>query len=195
MKRCKFCQTEIDDAASVCPYCKRTQKSGLIGCLLVLIAMVLWFIAIIIALSGDSSSEDANVKVDSSGTEISIGTEQNIVLEITDAYISEDILDQNQIHLSVNNNSDYTIDAFDFKVESYNTYGQKLSNWMSDSYTMTDFAISPNSTWSSGDGAWTLHFVNNATSFKVALTRYHIKETNETVEIKSKNRIWVKVAK
>lgn len=40
-KLCKFCKTEIDAKAKVCPNCKRPQKSH--GCLMVIAALIIVF--------------------------------------------------------------------------------------------------------------------------------------------------------
>ncbi len=191
MKKCNYCKSEIDDGAKVCPVCKRTQIKAN-GCLIALLVVLIWFfLVVIIAVSVDSGSESTNNNENIENVQL----EQQIGLRITDAYITEDFIGQNQIHLSVKNDSEYTIDALDFKVESYNNYNEKLSNWGIDSFTKEDCSIVPNGTWSSGDTAWTLPFVNTATTFKVALTRYHIKETDETVNISSNNRVWIEVKK
>ena len=41
MKKCKYCQTEIDKKAKVCPQCRREQKSFHIGKVLIAVVLVL----------------------------------------------------------------------------------------------------------------------------------------------------------
>lgn len=50
-KKCKFCQSEIDYKAKVCPICKRTQKRGH-GCLMSILSFFI-IIGFIIAISSN----------------------------------------------------------------------------------------------------------------------------------------------
>lgn len=45
MKKCKFCQSDIDDKAKVCPICKRNLKMGK-GCLILVILVALFTIGL-----------------------------------------------------------------------------------------------------------------------------------------------------
>lgn len=194
MKKCNFCQSEIDEKAKVCPVCKRQLKGGN-GCLisaLIGVSVIVAFFVLVIILGNTVGKDAASTPVNIENGEIK---KSEVQLVITDAYITENIIGENEIHLTVKNDSESSIDAFDFRVQAYNSYGEKLSNWGVDRFTKTDFLIAPNSEWSSGNGSWTLHFVNSATSFKAALTRYHIKETDTTVTINSNEQIWVEIHK
>ncbi len=195
MKKCKFCKSEIDDAAVLCPICKR-QQNNVNGCLvgLVVFIVIIAIVAIIAVAVSDSDGGTTTTISGPSGT-VNVSTEQTVDLKIVDASISEDVLGQNQIKLTVKNDSEYTIDAFDFEVQAYNSYGEKVSNWAVDSFTKSDVEIAAGSEWGSGNSAWTIYFADTAMTFKVHLTRYHIKETNETVDIHSDQRIYVEVRK
>ncbi len=187
MKKCKFCKSEIDDKAIVCPNCKGKQNKN-IGCIIAL-GIFTWLLIMIIVISSLNSSPSNS---DNTSTVSSNDVKEQIELIITDAYITEDIIGQNQVNLSVKNNSQFTVDAYDYKVEAYNSYGEKINNFTMDSFTATDITIASGKSYS---GVGTMYFANTATTFKVALTRYHTKEDNNTIEINSKNRVWVEVKK
>ena len=55
-KKCKYCRSEIDDKATVCPYCKRSQIN--IGCLtgIVILLLALLFLIIGAVSSGEESA-------------------------------------------------------------------------------------------------------------------------------------------
>lgn len=50
-KQCKFCKTEIDKKASVCPNCKRAQSNS--GCL---VAFIIFFVVICVGIAIISST-------------------------------------------------------------------------------------------------------------------------------------------
>ena len=55
MKKCKYCQTEIDDKAKICPNCKKSQGNKLgtiIGCIIIIV------IVIAISTNGNTNSSD-----------------------------------------------------------------------------------------------------------------------------------------
>ena len=54
-KKCKYCQSEIDKKATVCPVCKRTLK-GHHGCLVSILAVIVVFIGIGVLASRMNSS-------------------------------------------------------------------------------------------------------------------------------------------
>ncbi len=68
MKKCKNCQSEIDESAKVCPNCGKKQSKNIILIAVIVIAVLL----IIVALAG--SSDEAN---DSSSTSDSTSEETN----------------------------------------------------------------------------------------------------------------------
>lgn len=189
MKKCKFCQSDIDDKAIICPVCKGKQKKNLGGLIATGVCVYIVIMIIIIAAVSDTTSDSSISSVNTSSL---TATSENIDLIIDDAYITEDIIGQNQVNLSVKNNSQFTVDAYDYKVEAYNSYGEKINNLTLNSFTATDITIAPGENFS---GVCTMYFADTATIFKVAITRYHTKENNKTIEVKSKNRVWVEVRK
>ena len=56
MKKCKYCQTEIDSKAKICPNCRK--KQGMPKWAIIVIIIVV--IGVFASLSGDNSSETAN---------------------------------------------------------------------------------------------------------------------------------------
>lgn len=60
MKKCKYCQTEIDKKAKVCPQCHKDQTSPLTKALRIVLGVMIVFIGIGVILSSgdDSSSKD-----------------------------------------------------------------------------------------------------------------------------------------
>lgn len=177
---------------------KRKAPSGCLIAFLVPILIFIFFLIIIIATDESSTNNTIEYnndnRVEITNDEIHKETDVKFVsaISINDAYITESIINTNELNISVSNNSEYTIDAFDYTVEAYNSYGEKISSFLNDSFTATDIQILPNSEYSSRA---TLYWADTATQFKVVITRYHIKDTNETVRIKSADRVWVSVKK
>lgn len=55
-KKCKFCQSEIDKKAKVCPVCKRSLKGK--GCLIpILVFVIICCVSIVFALQIDTSTQ------------------------------------------------------------------------------------------------------------------------------------------
>lgn len=71
MKKCKYCQSEIDDKAKVCPKCGK--KQGMPKWLIVVIVII---VIIVIASLGGSNTEE---KQEQTGT--TTETKDNVVLE------------------------------------------------------------------------------------------------------------------
>lgn len=46
MKKCKYCKSEIDDKARICPVCKKKQKHTGLGILFLIIGLVLFTVVI-----------------------------------------------------------------------------------------------------------------------------------------------------
>lgn len=63
MKKCKYCQSEIDDKAKICPHCQKRQK-GMGG--VILLGIIVVIIVIAIATSGGTTPTSSN----NSGTKI-----------------------------------------------------------------------------------------------------------------------------
>lgn len=193
-KICKHCKSKMPMDAKVCPQCRKKQGIGA-GKIVLIVVAVFVVIGIVSSLTSDpdeTKTPDNDVQTAVNNPASTPDDPVATALAITDAYISEDVIGTNLINLTVTNSSEYTIDAFDYKVQSYNTYGEKLSNSLFDSFTKTDFELSAGTSCTSSAS---LYLQDTATSFKVALTRYHIKDTGETVDIPNKERIWFDVQK
>ena len=206
-KKCKCCQKDIPYKATKCPFCFKKQPFNhpvIVAILaLILVADFLWLPSAVKSDKERKANSQSDENIQNSATlsddtqtgafaPIPEEPEETVALAITGAYISENSIGTNLINITVTNSSEYTIDAFDYKVQSYNTYGEKLSNSLFDSFTKTDFEFPAGTSCTSSAS---LYWQDTATSFKVALTRYHIKDTGETVDIPSKERIWINVQK
>lgn len=67
MKKCKYCQSEIDDKAKVCPVCKRTQKGH--GCLMIIAIFIVLSFGSFIMMSMSDSAIQKNVSGVSNSSE------------------------------------------------------------------------------------------------------------------------------
>ena len=158
------------------------------GCLPSIIIIV--FFILLFSFIGLGSDTELGTTTDTINNESVAPFESDLVFE--DAYIEESMFGTNELHITVKNKSSQTIDAFDYKIQAYNTYGEKVSNYLIDEYTATDIQIKANDSYSSSTS---LILMDTATSFKIAITRYHIKDTNETVAINNSDRVWVSIKK
>ncbi len=61
MKKCKYCKTEIDDKAKICPHCRKKQSGGCGTVLLVLLFIFLAFILLCIIGGYHKASEDKKI--------------------------------------------------------------------------------------------------------------------------------------
>lgn len=185
LKPCRKCGAQISTDVDKCPHCGAVPARFIIVYILVALIIVMMFALIIgVATEDDSNNEPS--------TQTSTETPFVSQIQIQNAYVDEDVLGNNNLSITVLNNSEYVVDAFDYKIEAYNTYGEKISSWMLDDYTATDISIASSSTYTAST---LLPFLQNATTFKVAITRYHIEDTDETVLINSKERTWIDVQK
>lgn len=103
MINCKFCQSQIFKKATVCPFCRRKQKSGALSIILIITASIFTFFLICIFVVGIINSiivnsDDATSTVISSSimepeTSIKPGTDETeeTVLNIGDKITSEDM--------------------------------------------------------------------------------------------------------
>jgi len=77
-KKCKYCQTEIDQKAKICPNCKKDQRGFFAKHPIITVILALFVLGIII--SSSNSSDETNTKTESqteSGkTEISVKEDQ-----------------------------------------------------------------------------------------------------------------------
>ncbi len=56
MKKCKYCQSEIDSKAKICPNCKK--KQGVPGCLIAIIVFIVLIIIVALSYSGSNSESE-----------------------------------------------------------------------------------------------------------------------------------------
>ena len=164
---------------------KKKAPTGCLVSLLIVLAIFLFFFILILAPVNNTSETTGTT------TRVTAPAFQSAIT-IKNAYITESIINTNELNLSVENISEQTVDAFDYKITAYNTYGEKISNYLLDDFTATDIQIPPSTSY---NNKTSLFLMDAATSFKVAITRYHIKDTNETVNISSDDRVWVEIKK
>lgn len=81
-KKCKYCQSDIDSNAKVCPNCRK--KQGLKGWQIVLIVIVV--LIVLIGLSGDSTNTENNIQPNDSTT-----TSTNVENKVTEVKVGENI--------------------------------------------------------------------------------------------------------
>lgn len=74
-KKCKFCKSDIDKKAKICPVCKKKQKAH--GCLLGIIIAILAIVLIAIAIGSGSKTPDSENNTDASPVQQSTTTENN----------------------------------------------------------------------------------------------------------------------
>lgn len=62
-KKCKYCKSEIDAEAKICPICKKRQSGH--GCLIAILIVVVVIIAIFtMAMCSSSNDENSNTAVE-----------------------------------------------------------------------------------------------------------------------------------
>lgn len=81
MKKCKYCQSEIDSKAKICPHCNKKQKNNK---LLIIIAVFILVIVIAISNNGDNAKE-GTITNDNNSTE----KVEKFTYEITKQYSDE----------------------------------------------------------------------------------------------------------
>ena len=58
-KTCKYCKSQIDSKAKICPYCRKKQKGGLLGTILLIIGIFLFIVGFLGSGSSDSKSSSS----------------------------------------------------------------------------------------------------------------------------------------
>ncbi len=84
-KICKYCRTEIDSKASVCPNCRKSQSS--LGCLLALVAIPLFILIVLITTPTTQDYEDSG----------SVVIENNQVVDKAEPITKEEITNEDSI--------------------------------------------------------------------------------------------------
>lgn len=68
MKKCKFCKQEIDNKATICPYCRRKQKKSLLGTLITILIFLIVLIVILSAIANKNDNDSFESRTNSSST-------------------------------------------------------------------------------------------------------------------------------
>jgi hypothetical protein len=115
-----------------------------------------------------------------------------IPLEFTDFKLKANIIGTPEIYVRIKNNSDMTIDAFDFYVMCYDAYGELVQQYgiydmVGCTYQEGD--IKPGEKTPSG-AAWTLYGQDTAKTIKLAFVKYHYKD-GETIIIPEDEYNWI----
>ncbi len=127
MKKCKYCQSEIDKKAKICPNCKKKQSHKLKWILLCLFILI-----IIIALS--SGNDDQNFKKEYSQNE-SV-TYKNVKYSITNVektkgsneyFQAKDGYEYVKVNIKIENNSDQKISFNALNFQMVNEDGVEAS--------------------------------------------------------------------
>lgn len=116
-------------------------------------------------------------------------------LVVSKAGVWEFLGQSSMIQLVVKNTSQYTIDAFDFKLRAYDIYGELISHSLNDSYSVSTTNLGAGEEWDSFNSLSTIMTIEGAMkkakSFEFAITKYHLKETDETVTVDGEEQIWI----
>lgn len=144
MKKCKYCRSDIDNRASVCPVCKRKQSNGtliivlvLIGSLLFLIIGIPFFTGLFKGVTNSSIDTSVSVGTPKSTTKVEESSPEDSAVIIYDkdgikiSYIGLSQDDREaKINLLIENNTDIgrMVQARDFSVNGFMTEEYFSSN-------------------------------------------------------------------
>lgn len=118
MKKCKYCQTEIDTKAKICPNCKK--KQGLPKWLIALICVIA--VILIVSIIGSDSEETAKEGQISNNKEQAT---EKFTYEVTNEYSDEYGISY-YIEGSVKNNRDKDYSYVSIEFVCYDTEGNNL---------------------------------------------------------------------
>lgn len=131
MKKCKYCKSDIDKKAKVCPKCGKRQ--GVSGCLIAIIIILIILIAG--ALIGSNGSSDNETKT-------STTTEEKFTLvEVTSA-AADDYNIAYYIEGMIKNNKDKDYDYVQVEFTTYDADGNTLGTCLDNSS-----GLEANGTW------------------------------------------------
>lgn len=144
MKKCKYCKSEIDDKAKICPNCNKKQKGG---CFTVFgsICVIIFLVILISSLSGNKKEDEANsntgtVSVNSS----EISAENSESAEKTEGIKQEAeqiIYDENDIKITYKGFSQagvFKSASFDFLIENNSSQNVVVT---SEKVSVNDFTV------------------------------------------------------
>lgn len=113
MKKCKYCQSEIDKKAKICPNCKKKQKK-------LPVWLVILIVIIIFAMIGGTNSNSKNNENKKTTTE-----EKFSIIEGTEKGYADDSGFAYYIEGTIQNNTDKT---YSYVQVSYNVYDSSNNN-------------------------------------------------------------------
>ncbi|CCY47075.1 putative uncharacterized protein [Firmicutes bacterium CAG:822] len=157
-KLCKYCKSEIDKKAKICPFCKRGQGNVVLRLLFVFI--IITFVITVLASLGDSSNSTSNEKKTvNMGEKVTVNdvdyivNEKKIQKEISVAsgyfkYTADGNYLLINITITNNSKSSINIDSTDFRLKDENgaTYSASILTSV-DNMDMLNFeTINPNAT-------------------------------------------------
>ena len=82
MKKCKYCMSEIDDKAKICPHCGKRQKRSVIKTILSCIFLLFVVLVIIAIATGGSDKDEAGIMTMDKFNAIQNGMTYEEVVEI-----------------------------------------------------------------------------------------------------------------
>lgn len=137
MKKCKYCKSEIDKDAKICPYCRKNQPIKAPGCLIAFIIVFVFFGVLSIAINVDEDRKQYNTE-----KEYSVGETikcPNFEITLNKFEIKEEgtaIDDYKQIYdsewigvtLKVKNISNEEKQFYNSNVELINSNGEKIKH-------------------------------------------------------------------
>lgn len=132
-KKCKYCQSDIDSSAKVCPNCRK--KQGIKGWQIALIVIAV--LIVVFGLSGDSTNTEPNIQANDSAV-----TSTNVENKVTEVKVGENIT-TNTLKVSfieLNDNftgysqyasvkSGYKVIKATFEFENISSTDQYVSDW------------------------------------------------------------------
>lgn len=124
MKKCKYCQSEIDVKAKICPNCKKKQRKIPIWLTIIIVILV---IAAIGNISNDTNNNSNNSnKSNNSKSKITTKKEEKFsIIEGTEKGYSDDYGFAYYIEGTIQNNTDKT---YSYVQVSYNVYDSSNNN-------------------------------------------------------------------
>lgn len=114
MKKCKYCQSEIDEKAKICPNCHKKQSHLARWIVLGVIAVI-----IIAAIAGGGSSENGNASKGDANTETKERFTYNVTNEYNDSFA-------HYIEGTVINNRDYDYSYVQIEFICYDKEGNNI---------------------------------------------------------------------
>lgn len=143
--------------------------------------------------------KDFGDQLDASGSAVPAPTQETgdetMPLEIVSVEIKHNSIGTPEIYVVVKNTGHNSIDAFNFEVRGYDSYGDIIDYIGADTFTCTydgDVkAIKPDGE-SQRNRYWSLYQLDSASKFEVALTKCH-DSSDTTYELKESAKVWYTV--